>query len=147
MVNPSDISEIILEKKKNPNYVINGYIEIPKIEDEKNVNIPKVIFNEKNELIYMSRKDIPGFKDCARKPKTYFKQVCIYAFSKNDLVKFSNYRGKSLIESYEDIEILRFLELDIKIKMVKTNHLSYGIDSPEDLKKVEKILSKKLSEY
>ena len=31
-------------------------------EDPNNINIPKVVFNEKNELLYRSRSLIPGNK-------------------------------------------------------------------------------------
>ena len=38
----------------------------------------------------------------------YYKQVCIYAFSRSELLTFKDYKGKSIIEKSEDIEILLF---------------------------------------
>ena len=43
------------------------------------------------------------------------KQVCIYAYSKDDLNKFLSFGRKSKLEKIEDIEILRFFELNKKI--------------------------------
>ena len=43
------------------------------------------------------------------------------------------------LENLEDIEILRFLEIGKKIKMIKLNSQSYAVDTLGDLKRVEKI--------
>ena len=50
---------------------------------------------------------------------------------------------KSPVEKIEDIEILRFFDYGIKIKMVKLNSNSIAVDELKDVKKVEKILKKK----
>ena len=42
----------------------------------------------------------------------------------------------------EDIEILRFFDLNIKIKMIKLNSNSIAVDEKNDVKKVEKFLKK-----
>ena len=49
-------------------------------------------------------------------------------------------KKKSEIENMEDIEILRFFDLGIKIKMVKLNSNSVAVDEISDVKKVEKII-------
>ena len=110
LVNPKDIKRIIKEKEKYPNEIINGYTKISKKEDPNNINIPKVIFTKNRRLIYISRQIIPGFKNKKYKPMAYYKQVCIYAFSRSELHMFKGHKYKSTIEKSEDIEILRFLE-------------------------------------
>ena len=80
-------------------------------------------------------------KICQPKKK-YFKQVCIYAFNKRELNQFYMFGKKSTIERLEDIEILRFFELNIKIKMVKTTSGSLAVDQKDDIKKVENFLKK-----
>ena len=82
---------------------------------------------------------IPGSKKVIENKK-YFKQVCIYAFNINELNKFYNLKRKSEIEKFEDIEILRFFDLGIKIKMVKLNSNSVAVDEISDVKKAEKII-------
>ena len=48
--------------------------------------------------------------------------------------------SKTPLEKQEDIEILRFLELGRKIKMVHLESSSLAVDVPEDIKKVEDAL-------
>ena len=96
--------------------------------------------NEKNFLIYMSRSLIPGNKSNFQTKIEYYKQVCIYGFSKNDLDSYLNFGRKSILESIEDIEILRFLELGRKVLMVQATETSLAVDEPSDVNKVEKFL-------
>jgi 3-deoxy-manno-octulosonate cytidylyltransferase (CMP-KDO synthetase) len=139
LVNPKDIKSIIRAKQKYPNHVICGYDKIHKLQDPKNLNLPKVVVNSKKELIYISRSLVPGSKKTV-KNKNYFKQVCIYAFNKKELNSFFSLKKKSEVEQMEDIEILRFFDLGIKIKMIKLNSNSVAVDEIDDVKKVENIL-------
>ena len=52
-------------------------------------------------------------------------------------------KKKSETENFEDIEILRFFDLNEKIKMVKLNSNSVAVDEVTDVRKAEKILLKK----
>ena len=135
-----DIRKIIKLKKENFDYVINAYTEINNKENVKNINLPKVVTNEKEELIYMSRNPIPGLKNSDNSLPKYYKQVCIYAFNINELTSFRNFGRKSFLENNEDIEILRFLELDKIIKMFKVKKSSLAVDVPNDVINVEKAL-------
>ena len=142
-ISPRDIQKIMNAKKKFPNHVICGYDKIHNFESPKNINLPKVVVNSKGELIYISRALVPGTKK-KNQNINYFKQVCIYAFNKKQLKKFHLKRRKSIIEKIEDIEILRFFEMDEKIKMVKLNSNSVAVDEMRDVKKAEKLLKKRL---
>lgn len=140
LVGPEDILNIRDSKIQHPEKVINGYAWLGDSEVPSNVNIPKVITTEKDELVYVSRLPIPGFKETKNAPQTYKKQVCIYAFSRNELEQYRAFGRKSLLEQCEDIEILRFLEIGIPVVMVKTKPGSLAVDIPEDVKKVESAL-------
>ena len=141
LVNPKDIKKVIEAKKQFPNHVVCGYDKIHPLQDPKSLNLPKVVVNSNKELIYISRSLIPGSKKTIENKK-YYKQVCIYAFNKRELKKFYSLKRKSEIEEMEDIEILRFFDLGIKIKMIKLNSNSLAVDEIKDVKKVEKILKK-----
>ncbi len=143
LIKPTDIKKIIDKKKLFPNHVICGYDYISKSENPSNKNLPKVVVNNKNELIYISRSKVPGSKKKISQNK-FYKQVCIYAFNKSQLKKFYDLKKKSYIEKIEDIEILRFFDLNIKIKMVKLNSKSIAVDEIRDKRKVEKILLNKI---
>ncbi len=142
-ISPRDIQKIMNAKKKFPNHVICGYDKIHNFESPKNINLPKVVVNSKGELIYISRTLVPGTKK-KNQNINYFKQVCIYAFNKKQLNKFHLKKRKSIIEKIEDIEILRFFDMDEKIKMVKLNSNSVAVDEMRDVKKAEKLLKKRL---
>lgn len=137
---PKDIIKVRDNKLKNIESVVNGFSWVGAQEDPHSVNIPKVITNERNELIYMSRVALPGFKDKENAPLKYKKQVCIYAFTKKELKDFQCFGRKSEIENCEDIEILRFLELNKTILMVETQPGSLAVDIPDDIAKVEEAL-------
>ena len=133
VLNPQDIRNCIQIKRENMTSVVNGYAPIQESEDPFNVNIPKVVFNESQQLVYMSRKPLPGFKSHSCAPSTYFKQVCIYGYSHQDLHLFSSFGRKSLLESCEDIEILRFLEFQNPVIMYECSSGSLAVDVPTDI--------------
>ncbi len=142
MLNPKDILKIAECKRENMDFVTNGMCGISEDEDPDNINIPKVLVNKSNELIYMSRLPIPGIKSIRSSEKpVYKKQVCIYGFSYSDLEKFGNQIAKAEYEYFEDIEILRFFDLKTPIKMVETSGSSLAVDEPSDVVKVEKALN------
>ena len=69
------------------------------------------------------------------------KQVCIYGFNREHLKSFWEYGKKTPLESQEDIEIDRFIEMGYKVKMVMVENVSHAVDYPEDIEIVEKMLS------
>lgn len=144
LADPEDIKRIISAKQQFPSMIINGFSYLNENENPHNVNIPKVITTEENNLVYMSRLPVPGFKDSKNIPDSYKKQVCIYAFSKPELKLFREFGRKSKLEQSEDIEILRFLEFGMPIKMIETKPGSYAVDAPEDVAIVEAELAKVL---
>ena len=143
LLDPKDIQKIIDVKKKNMNCVVNGMCSLTSNEDPHNVNIPKVITNKFNDLLYMSRLAVPGIKSVKKDHlPDYKKQVCIYAFTQEELLKFGSREKKAVFEEFEDIEILRFFDLNVPVKMVETSGSSLSVDVIEDVEKVEKELIK-----
>lgn len=138
LADPNDILNILHVKEAFPDAVINGFTYLSDDENPDNVNLPKVITAEDNSLVYMSRRALPGFKEELNKPTSYKKQVCIYAFNKDELKRFSDFGRKSALERAEDIEILRFLEFGKTVKMIETAAGSYAVDAPSDVAKVER---------
>lgn len=123
---------------KNKNYVTNCFTKIKKKSEFLSVNIPKVLVNKKNFLLYMSRSPVPGSKNFSFN-KSY-KQVCIYAFPSVILKKyFGVYKNKSSLEGTEDIEILRFIENGIDVKMFEVEDNLLSVDTNDDLKKANRI--------
>ena len=136
LINPNDIKKIIKIKKSFPNRVICAMTKIKKNENIVSVSLPKVVVNERDELLYISRSPIPAKKDKKIFFNNYYKQVCIYAYNKSELNKFYKFGRKSKLEKIEDIEILRFFDLGIKVKMMNTSKASYAVDTLSDIKMV-----------
>ena len=138
LIDPLDIRKVIAESMKNPNEIINAMAEISDESDFRSSGVPKVICDTKGNLLYMSRASIPTNKN--NDYVKAYKQVCIYAFPKHALESFASNTEKTPIESIEDIEILRFLEMGIKVKMIEVSQSSIAVDYPEDIQKVENAL-------
>lgn len=140
LVEPRDIQRCIKTKIHHPEFIINGFCWIGPNEEPSSRNIPKVIANEKEIMVYMSRNLLPGFKEHKRAPLRYMKQVCIYGFTQKELEAYSALGRKSKLEECEDIEILRFLELDRRVLMYECSPGSLAVDIPDDVAKVEAVL-------
>jgi 3-deoxy-manno-octulosonate cytidylyltransferase (CMP-KDO synthetase) len=139
LININDIKKVIklffLYKKKN---IINAMRRIKDKEEFFSFNVPKVVFDNNYNLIYMSRGAIPSNKK--NRFLKAFKQVCIYAFSRKHLLSKNIFNNKSNLEMIEDIEILRFIENSLPVKMVEVSSNSISVDTKKDLKKVINIL-------
>lgn len=141
VIDPTSFDSIIeAYNKYGEEYIAyNGYKKIQIKEEILSPTIPKVIFNENEELMYMSRLPVPFNK--GKVERDYYKQVCVYGFTKKALGVFTM-QGKTLNERHEDIEILRFVDLGYKVKMVHADYDCIAVDVPEDIIKVEKYLNK-----
>jgi len=113
-------------------------IEINDTSEINNPNNVKVVTDQFGFALYFSRSPIPYQRDADFGAK-YFKHIGVYAFRKQAIMDFSNLPVKSL-EASEKLEQLRYLEFGKRIKMVKTSHMSIGIDTAEDLEKARKML-------
>lgn len=140
IIESGDICNVRDKKVERMDAIINAYCWISEEENPDSVNIPKVITNEQDRLIYMSRKALPGYKDEKNAPARYKKQVCIYAFTRQELMAFQEFGRKSALEACEDIEILRFLEMEKTILMVESSGGSLAVDVPDDVPPVEDAL-------
>ena len=141
VIDPLAITQIVNEYKKHKNkyivYNLFKYISDPLEINSK--NIIKVVVNSLDELLYMSRLPIPFSSNSILSKHKY--QVPVYGFTKEALDIFSAHK-KTFNESFESIELLRFLDLGHKVKMLETNAVSISVDIPEDLKKIELLLKK-----
>lgn len=132
LIDHKDIKKLLKLVKKRPNIVYNFMKQINSDKEFKSQDIPKVITDHKDNLLYMSRLPVP-FEENFKKA---YKQVCIYSFPKEVLNLYGIKKNKSKNEALENIEILRLLDNGIKIKMIETKNVSYAIDRSQDIKKV-----------
>jgi len=117
-------------------------------EDVESLNKVKVILNNNSEAIYFSRHSIPFSRVSVNDSvlgvnnKLIGKHVGLYAYEVSFLKKFCKY-GEGYFETHEKLEQLRALEMGVKIKMLFTQNSYLGVDTQEDLEKINKLLSSK----
>ncbi len=109
-------------------------------EELENPNVVKVVIDQNRNALYFSRSPIPFNRDKKKFDDiSYYKHLGIYAYRKDFLLKFKDL-PKSDLESVERLEQLRVLEAGFKIKTIETNLDTIGVDTPEDLARVEKLI-------
>lgn len=138
------ISEILLqnicaELRKNNSSVITASFLNNEYKDFLSPHVVKVVTSSSGNAIYFSRSPIP-FQD-EKKFLSFFHHIGIYGYSKKNLHKFI-YSEQTDLEKLEKLEQLRFLEIGIPIRVIQSAFFSYGVDVPEDIIKLEKILRK-----
>lgn len=117
-------------------------IKLTEKEEIENPNNVKVITDLQGFAMYFSRSVIPFHREKDIEA-TYFKHIGVYAFRKEALMKFSRLPITPL-EKLEKIECIRYLENGMNIKLLETEFVGVGIDTPEDLKKARALLKNKV---
>jgi 3-deoxy-manno-octulosonate cytidylyltransferase (CMP-KDO synthetase) len=108
----------------------------------KDPNIVKILTDENNDALYFSRQPIPYFRDLPFSPTPgLFQHLGVYIYRKNFLVEFLNW-SPSPLEKAEKLEQLRILSKGFKIKIIPTTAPSFGVDTPDDVSRVEEMLKK-----
>ena len=106
--------------------------------DVDNPNAVKIVTDKNGRALYFSRSTIP-FNRERRNNIQYFKHLGFYAYRKSALDTFC-LLPESRLEAAERLEQLRFLENGIDIYAEETPFDTVGVDTEEDLQRVEKIL-------
>ncbi len=111
------------------------------LSDIENKNVVKVIVDKFDNAIYFSRHPIPFSRISAAAPiKLVQKHIGIYMFRKSYLQEYCEF-GPTPLEKAESLEQLRALYMGEKIKVISVLWDSWGVDTPEDVQKMEKVLS------
>lgn len=130
--------DIFYEDDKKEISLASLKIQLKDPEEIRNPNNVKVITDNNGFALYFSRSVIPFQRELSY-DVTYYKHIGVYAFRKEALLKFSSLEMTPL-EISEKLEQLRYLENGMKIKMVETDFVGIGIDTPEDLEKAKKLI-------
>jgi 3-deoxy-manno-octulosonate cytidylyltransferase (CMP-KDO synthetase) len=105
----------------------------------RNPNVVKVVTNLAGDALYFSRASIPATAPSAplqnRVPPAASAHVGLYVYRRETLLKLAATPAVPL-ELEESLEQLRALALGIRIRVVATNHVAAGVDTPEDLERL-----------
>jgi 3-deoxy-manno-octulosonate cytidylyltransferase (CMP-KDO synthetase) len=115
-------------------------------ENIANPNAVKVVTAADGRALYFSRATIPYDRDGRTRDNTsplqYWKHIGLYAYRKAALNLFPTLPS-SILEQTERLEQLRFLENGIDIYVESTTFDTIGVDTEEDLHRVEALLQRK----
>lgn len=107
------------------------------------LNTAKIVMNKNGEAIYFSRFSIPYSREKLQMPiDGALKHIGIYAYRRSFLEKYCA-QEQTLLEKFEGLEQLRALYMGARIKVIQVEHDSWGVDTPEDVKKIEELIQKK----
>ena len=136
LTRPEHISAL-LELMDAPYVQVGTLKTAANIRDINNPSAVKVVCDASGRALYFSRATIPHDRDGSGAP--YFKHLGFYAFRKAALDRFCS-MPESTLEHSERLEQLRFLENGIDIHVAETPFDSIGVDTEEDVRRVEEIL-------
>jgi 3-deoxy-manno-octulosonate cytidylyltransferase (CMP-KDO synthetase) len=109
-------------------------------EDFKNPNVVKAVYSEgSQQCLYFSRQSLPYDRDGGRE-YSWYQHIGVYSYRSSALSKFVKLPLAKL-EELEKLEQLRALENNMSIGAILTSWRLVGVDVPEDVKKVEEVLS------
>ena len=137
LIEASLIDDLVRSLKDDKGCVLATPIKrIAGVEEFHNPNVVKVVVDKNHCALYFSRSPIPFKRDGAPDVSCYFKHLGIYAYRREFLFEYCRW-PKSFLEQEECLEQLRVLEAGYKIKTVETDMETIGVDTPQDVMKVE----------
>ena len=138
-INPSHIETLInsLSDKVEVGTLCMPVDDLKELDDP---NIPKLIRDSEENVIYFSRALIPYNRDNTHSGHTYLKHIGIYAYRKDVLATIVKL-PPSTIDMYEQLEQLRWLYNGFKIRAVEIPYeKTISVDTYSDLENARKML-------
>jgi 3-deoxy-manno-octulosonate cytidylyltransferase (CMP-KDO synthetase) len=130
--------DALLGPMQNPDVLVSTVMTAAPANDIANPNAVKVVVNNQGRALYFSRSTIPFDRDKSGSYR-YMKHLGFYAYRKSALDRFCTL-PESALERSERLEQLRFLENGMDIYVAETEHDTIGVDTEEDLQRVDSIL-------
>lgn len=112
--------------------------------DVVNTTTAKIVSNIDNDVLYISRMAIPYPKSSLN--YKYFKALGLYAFTPKAL---EIYKAAPMgeIESIEEIELLRMIENNVRMKVFEVDSDTVSVDTPKDLDRVRQYIIENIEKF
>jgi 3-deoxy-manno-octulosonate cytidylyltransferase (CMP-KDO synthetase) len=136
LTRPEHVSSL-LEVMRDPAVLVGTIATLASAADIPSPNAVKVVTDHAGRALYFSRATIPYDRDGIA-PR-YRKHLGFYAYRKSALDRFV-LLAESSLERSERLEQLRFLENGIGLSVGETPFDTIGVDTEDDLRRVEKLL-------
>lgn len=140
MTHPDMIDTAVAPFNNDPKLgCVNLVRKIDNEADYMDFNTIKVVMNQRNEALYMSRRPIPSLAKSGFAGTAAHKQVCIIPFRRETLFQYTRLAPTPL-EQLESVDMMRLLEHGLTVKMVPTEFNTQAVDTPADLARVEQLM-------
>lgn len=146
LLEPNTISKVIEVLLGSEDEIGCATLKIPYHNpvDVINSTTPKVVNDLQNNILLFTRSPIPYPK--AALNYIIYKPIGTYAFKRETLLKYDKLE-KGPLEKAEEIELLRFIENGIKVRIGVTDSDTIAVDTPKDLRRVIEIFKSNNKKY
>ena len=140
MIHPDMITEAVQPMINDSSIFITNLLgKIESNGEFEDPNCIKVVCDLKGNALYFSREPIPTRRTTENVPMG--KQICVIPFRRDFLLEFTKMTPTPL-EIAQSVDMMRILEHGLNVRMVSTKYQTHAVDTLEDLKKVENLMSK-----
>jgi 3-deoxy-manno-octulosonate cytidylyltransferase (CMP-KDO synthetase) len=155
LIEPAAIDAALAPCLQDPALVMSTLrCPIPTIDELFDISITKVVVDAQDFALYFSKAPIPYHRDGwgpiismvprlrlagGTPPVVGWRHIGLYVYRRTFLLTFAQL-PQTPLERLEQLEQLRALEHGVRIKVVPTPYVSIGVDTPEDLAKVRRLL-------
>ncbi|KAF5780897.1 putative 3-deoxy-manno-octulosonate cytidylyltransferase [Helianthus annuus] len=145
LIEPEIIDGIVKALQTTPDAVFSTAVTALKPEDAFDPNRVKCVVDNRGYAIYFSRGLIPFNKFVSGKVNPSFPynlHLGIQSYD-SEFLKIYPDLTPTPLQLEEDLEQLKVLENGYKMKVIKVNHDAHGVDTPEDVAKIESYMREK----
>lgn len=140
LIEPEIIDGVVKALQAAPDAVFSTAVTSLKPEDGSDPNRVKCVVDNRGYAIYFSRGLIPYNKSGKVNPRfPYLLHLGIQSYDSNFLKIYPELPPTPL-QLEEDLEQLKVLENGYKMKVIKVDHEAHGVDTPEDVEKIESFM-------
>jgi 3-deoxy-manno-octulosonate cytidylyltransferase (CMP-KDO synthetase) len=136
MTDPRQIEEVLQPFADPTVQVSNLYLDIDE-QQAQGRDVVKVVMDQRGDALYFSRSPIPGAM--GDHPRQFCKQLGLIAFRVGALSQFARL-APTPHEKAESVDMLRFLEHGVPVRMVRSRHATVAVDTPADLERVRALM-------
>ena len=142
LLTPGMVDRLVEALERDPRAQISTLrFSMREPEGQENPNVVKVVADVDGWALYFSRSPIPCYRHRESGSVVWYKHLGLYAYRRETLQEFVGW-PPSALEQAEGLEQLRALERGVRIKVLDSPHNTVGVDTPDDLKRVEEMLNR-----
>ena len=139
LIHPETIAETLAHFSDPAVDIVNIMSRLRSYEQFADRNNVKVVVNHRNDALYFSREPIPSpWRGIDGVPM--FQQTGIIAF-RRDALRRVNAMPETRLEQIESVDMNRVLETGGRIRMVPTETVTIGVDTPAELRAAEELIA------